>query len=322
MKLKFRFDPALKNAFILFFTYLRKVTFFKFLLIRPFFFFIKIIRKIFVYYGIYSNSRLMKIIKVIKFFIKLITTLIGFGIILAYNDLNLQEPVVYLAIIYAKLVDFFSNRLLGYIKNFFTILYRKFVDFFDFSKFNIDPQEDNSKSKASKTESKPRSYDLGDNFSHYYNSSGQKCYIYDKIIEDKPFYYNPYFYIPAALLVTSGIAFYIYLPTIKIWLVTSGWYGWWIGNNLPPRRPDSPDLPLGPNPSYPKTVFGGPGNIYNEPDFVTGSSKDNTLSPNSRVEYDHYFRSPASSPEIPETGPSGETIWSAPSDGEITPKAK
>jgi hypothetical protein len=110
----------------------------------------------------------MKIIKVLKFFIKIITSLIGFGLILAYNDLNLQEPVVYLAIIYAKLLDFFTISLVGYIKNFFTILFRKLGDFFDFSEFTVKAD---SKSKPSIPKNKinrPRSYDLDEDNYHYY----------------------------------------------------------------------------------------------------------------------------------------------------------
>ncbi len=322
MKLKFRLDPALKNAFLNLGTYLKKSIFLKYLIVKPFSFLFKNFRRFYNFFSFIFNSRIYKVVRFGLKIFAIFNIILGFGVILSYNDLNLQEPIVVISIIYAKILDFLNFNLFDFFRNKITFILRKAVD-------KIEPVEVSypNTNHSSRWDSKPKSVLLDKNGEF---RSLRHEYLKYKFIEDSnPWYFNPYFYVPVFCII-SGVTIYIFNDSISLYwdkcttyLVTSGIWSWFTGNNNNlPRDPDLPDLP-----SVISTLPVSNTGPYMTPDYVSGNVKG----------MKKYFRNIQPSelplPISPEAGPSrlhvetsavetaiGKADWHAASHGAGTPK--
>lgn len=188
----------------------------------------------------------------------------GVSVIIAYNDLNVNEPLITLGIFYKQIKAYFSNLFTNVIKSIINRL-NKLINV-PSSEEILPPQKVDKVLRRSE-------YTL--------HSQPDKT---------PPFYKSAYFYLPVIIII-SGVTFYYNYDSITTFLVSSGIYNnfnrltdYIFGsNNHFPTPPSSPTLPSDPSSSNIELK-----DIRNDSAPLV-IPKDNVWS-DQKSSYEHYFR--------------------------------
>ena len=316
--MKIKLNPALKKAFYHMGSYFKNSIIFKFIIFKPFLFLIRNITRIYKFLGVISNSRIYKLFRFILKLFAICNIILGFGIVLSYKELNLQEPMIILTIIYASFIDFFNNNFIDFFRTKISYVLRKVINKID----NLEPNitNDSKVESKNKLESKEEAKGIWKSKTKpiltddkgEYKSLRNTYKNYNFIDESKPFYYNPYFYVPF-IAFTSTLTIYFCYSALPEWLTYANLYYILFGADTSPRDPDHlprPDSsPPVPNPG-PFLLPKYNGDTFPK-DFRDALPSD---LPESSV------AGPSSAPSQPLESASETVEWEKYSSGHVTPK--
>lgn len=163
-----------------------------------------------------QRNTIYKIFKSLLRIIAILNILLGVGVILAYNDFNLKDPFIYLAIIYSNFPE--------YILNSFETIIRSIIE----NLTKLITNKDNVKAL-------PKEPVLN-----------RKDYVFNQAIDPQDsksnFYSSPYFYLPIIIVIGSITIYYNY-ESITTFLVTSGIMNFFNDYPTPPSNPDENNIP-------------------------------------------------------------------------------
>jgi hypothetical protein len=239
--MKIKIDPALKSAFTYLAAYFGKTSIIKYLIIYPLRFIFKKSGSVFIF------SKLLKNFRILRTLYKLFSTfnlmLIGF-ILIAINDFNIENILIYIAIFYSRILDFINNNILGYFINKFKLVINKILE-----SLNIDIDRVKDKINILENEAEADTSPKIDTFSFrtkykYFNSDDNNLdYTFSEespVEGKKAFFSSPYFYIPFGLVITGITIYFCYdsLPTLAAILTALG-----INDDDGPTPPSKPSAP-------------------------------------------------------------------------------